>query len=281
MNPAAAPSTLFVSSDVFFLPRMQDAAGSLGFRLETIDRAAAPEGDDAPRGVRLTEPLEGEDAALVRRIVEDPPALIVFDLASADLPWARWIQTLKTSSATRRIPILAFGPHKEPESLELASAMGADRVVTRGQFQSRLIEILGAEARPVDGEAIVEGCRRPLSPEAVAGIGALERGEYFEAHEHLERAVLAEPDAAGTVYRCLLHLAVAHLHAGRGNWRGAQKMLLRMRPWLATLPLECRGVEVGGLRSALESLQADLDRWQETGAPPTALRPPAILIRRD
>lgn len=276
------PSVLFVSSDVFLLPRLEDAAASLGFRLDMIDAVPASEADDLPPAtVRLTEPLEGSDAALVRRIAHDPPALIVFDLASPDLPWPRWIQTLKTSSATRRVPIIAFGPHKEAEALERAAAMGADRVVTRGQFQSRLAEILQAEARPTDEAAVEAGCREPLSPEAVDGIAALGRGEYFEAHEHLERAVLADPGPAGTVYRCLLHLAVAHLHTERGNWRGAEKMLLRMRPWLSILAEECRGVETESVRVQLNRLQAELDRWRETGTPPGQLPPPVITARKE
>jgi hypothetical protein len=91
--------------------------------------------------------------------------------------------------------------------------------------------------------------------------------------------LLDDPGVDGTVYRTLLHLAVACLHTEQGNWRGAQKMLLRMRPWLASLPVQCRGVDVAALRAALASLQGQLDRWQGGAeAPAPSFPPPWIEI---
>jgi CheY-like chemotaxis protein len=270
------PSPLWAfTSDLFLIARLEDAAAALGFRLEI--RAERAEADDSlARPVDLTEPLEGEEGALVRELVQDPPALILVDLSHPNRSWQRWIHVIKTSSATRRFPILAFGPHVDSEALELARALGADRVVTRGQLQARLAEILQEAARPPDLAAIAEGCALPPSDAAVRGIAALRRGAYFEAHEHLEHAILGEPGPEGSVYRCLLHLAVALLHTERGNWRGAQKMLLRMRPWLASLPAACRGVDVSQLRTALDDLQARLDRWRGEGGPPGPVHPPVL-----
>ena len=275
------PRVLALTNDVFFLPRLEDGAAQLGFTLDRFDPSPSLEAAPA-RPVPLTEPLEGVDGELVRSIVSDPPALILIDLASEGIPWARWIQILKTSSATRRIRLLAFGPHVEEASLEQARQLGADLVVTRGQLQANLADLLRREARPADRAAIQAGCGQPPSAEARLGIDALRAGRYFEAHEHLERAVLDDPGVDGTVYRSLLHLAVACLHTERGNWRGAQKMLLRMRPWLALLPERCRGVDVAELRSALASLQGMLDRWQGGGEPPASpLPPPEIATAGD
>jgi CheY-like chemotaxis protein len=275
------PRLLALTNDLFFLPRLEDGAAALGFVLDRLDLSVSV-AEPAARAVPLTEPLEGDEAALVRSVAADPPALILIDLASEGVPWARWIQVLKTSSATRRIPLLAFGPHVEEAALAQARRLGADLVVTRGQLQANLAEILRREARPVDEAAVQAGCGQPASPQARQGIEALRAGRYFEAHEHLERAVLDDPGPDGTVYRTLLHLAVACLHTERGNWRGAQKMLLRMRPWLAQLPEGCRGVDVAALRSALEALQALLDRWHAGGeAPPSPLPPPAIAVLGD
>ena len=271
------PSTvLALTSDLFLIPRLEDAARSLSLALEVMD---VPEVEDAadgsgPRGVGLTEPLEGSAAVLIRRVAQDPPALILVDLAAEARAAHRTIQILKTSSATRRVPIVAFGPHVESESLAQAHEAGADRVVTRGQLQSSLAEILRQEARPPDMAAILETCRQRPSDTALEGLARLNAGAYFEAHDHLERAVLDDPDAGGTVYRTLLHLAVACLHTERGNWRGAQKMLLRMQPWLASLPEHCRGVNVGDLRRELHALQDLLDRWRDRGEAPGAPLPP-------
>jgi hypothetical protein len=275
------PRVLALTNDVFFLPRLQDGATQIGFQLDQLDPSLWPA--EAPgRAVPLTEPLEGPEAELVRSVVTDPPALILVDLASEGIPWARWIQVLKTSSATRRVPLLAFGPHVEAASLDRARQLGADHVVTRGQLQANLADLLRRAARPADTAAIQAGCDQPASAEARLGISALRAGRYFEAHEHLERAVLDDPGEAGTVYRPLLHLAVACLHTERGNWRGAQKMLLRMRPWLAPLPEHCRSVDVVSLRAELESLQGRLDQWQVSGsAPPSPLSPPQIAVAGD
>ena len=151
------PRVLALTNDVFFLPRLEDGAAQLGFTFDRFDPSPSQEGASA-RLVPLTEPLEGVDGELVRSIVSDPPALILIDLASEGIPWARWIQILKTSSATRRIRLLAFGPHVEEASLEQARQLGADLVVTRGQLQANLADLLRREARPADRAAIQAGC---------------------------------------------------------------------------------------------------------------------------
>jgi CheY-like chemotaxis protein len=284
MNPAPGATVLALTSDLFLVPRLEDAARSLGLALEVYEVSGFDElaDESARRGVPLTEPLEGSTARLIRRVAEDPPALILVDLAADAGGAHRSIQALKTSSATRRVRIVAFGPHVEGESLEQACAAGADRVVTRGQLQSSLAEILRLEARPPDAARILEGCRRPASATARQGLARLNAGAYFEAHDALEHAILDDPGPDSTVYRTLLHLAVASLHTERGNWRGAQKMLLRMRPWLAVLPERCRGVDVTTVRRALDELQAQLDRWHAGGeAPASRLSLPHIECTLD
>jgi predicted metal-dependent hydrolase len=282
--PGSDPSVLLVSDDVFMLPRLEDGARAAGLSPLVVDSLEAVEasGDLVPRPVPITEPLEGSDGGFLRAVVDAQPALIVFDLSSTVLPWPRWLQILKTSSATRRVPVLAFGPHVDETALEQARRLGAERVVTRGQMQARVAELMRAEARPIDPAAIRGGCQRPAADQALQGMEALRAGRYFEAHEHLERAVLDDPGPEGSVYRALLLLAVACLHTERGNWRGAQKMLLRLRPWLAPLPAHCRGVDVETLRAAALELQARLDRWREDGEPPVArLAPPQIDVSMD
>jgi CheY-like chemotaxis protein len=278
MTLPARATVLALTSDLYLIPRLEDAARSLGLALEVGELPGAPEPAGGRTGpeIALTEPLEGPAAGLVRRVAQDPPALILVDLSSDPQHAAESIRTLKTSSATRRVPIVAFGPHVDGEALAQARAAGAERVVTRGQLHSSLGEILRGEARPVDSASIAEGCAGDLSAAARSGLEALRAGRYFEAHEHLERAILADPGPEATVYRALLHLAVAHLHTERGNWRGAQKMLLRMRAWTATLPARCRGVDVAALRAALESLQAQLDRWKTSGEAPVVPVPPPL-----
>ena len=55
------------------------------------------------------------------------------------------------------------------------------------------------------------------------------------------------------LYRGILQVGIAYYQIEQGNYRGAVKMLLRVRQWLDPLPSVCRGVDVAGLR-------ADVDR---------------------
>ena len=107
------PLLLTLCDDLFFLPRIEDAAIALGYRFKAI--AAESElgivGNTVRREVHLTEPLIGPDAILLQHLVDDRPALILIDTANQQIPWRNWIHVIKTSAATRRIPIIAFGAH--------------------------------------------------------------------------------------------------------------------------------------------------------------------------
>ena len=252
-----------LTEDVFLLPRLEDASRAAGFDFQVVARPEdlGAEGTPAPRAVPLTEPLEGPEAVLVRRLVSDRPALILVDLTSPSIPWERWIAVLKSSAATRRIPIIAFGPHVADLDLARADSAGADRTLPRGAFLSSLTDLLLEFASVPDAAAIDAACRQPMSEQARHGLELMNRGEFYEAHEILEHAWMAEPGEAGQVYRVLLQLAVAYHHLSDGNRRGAAKLLLRMRPWLDPLPDRCRGVDVSALRGAIAELQDALDRW--------------------
>jgi hypothetical protein len=60
----------------------------------------------------------------------------------------------------------------------------------------------------------------------------------------------------------LIQVAVAYLQVQRGNLRGAQKILLRLRQWLDPLPSPCRGVDVAALRAQMEAFRAALGSEQ-------------------
>jgi uncharacterized protein len=257
----ARPVILALSSDLFIAPRLQDVSQQLGFELVTVDSAEAlgAEGSPLPRSVPLTEPLEGPDAAFVRKVVELQPALLLVDLDSQDLPWERWIHILKTSAATRRIPILAFGPHVEQGALAQATRAGADQALPRGQALGSLARLIRDSARVVDEEGLRQGCQGELSPLGRQGVALLNAGDYFEAHEALEHAWMEATELEGYLYRALLQVAVAYLHVERDNYRGAVKMLLRLRQWLEPLPDECRGVDLAGLRAQIGEFRHALE----------------------
>lgn len=260
-DPGVGPSILIFSDDLLAVTGLQDGARRLGFTDRVINRPEAINGDpavpEAPPG--LTEPLTGPDAIFIRAVAEMQPALVLVDTGSASLPWQRWIQILKTSAATRRIPVVAYGPHVQADRLEQARMLGADDVVTRGRLHAAFEEIVRRWARTVDPRAARQACSQPLSEPARRGLDCLARGQYFEAHEHLEQAILAQPGPESMLYRALLHVAVTYLQIERGNGRGAAKMLLRMHQWLDPLPDACRGVDVAALKEQVARLRSAID----------------------
>jgi hypothetical protein len=184
---------------------------------------------------------------------------------------------LKSGSATRRIPILAFGPHVEEEMLAEATHNGADRALPRGAFLSDPARWIETYASKPDADALEAGCREPLSDLGRRGLDLLNRGHFYEAHEALEHAWLAEATAGGQVYRVLLQLAVAYHHLQEDNRRGAAKMLLRIRPWLDPLPDRCRGVDLAVVRLLVVRLQQALDRLP-AGESTSALARPVPVV---
>ncbi|HET7009626.1 MAG TPA: DUF309 domain-containing protein [Anaerolineales bacterium] len=259
---AKLPTILALTDEWLLFPRLEYAARAAGFRLQIVARPEdlGAAGEPAQRAIPLTEPLEGPEAELIRRLVSERPALILADLTSASIPWERWIAIVKSSAATRRIPIVAFGPHVATGDLARAERAGADRVLARGAFLNSLGDQFLELAAVPDTAAIAAGCVLPMSDTARHGLELLNGGEFHEAHEVLEHAWMAEPGEASRVYRVLLQLAVAYHHLRQENRRGAAKLLLRLQPWLDPLPPVCRGVDVAALRVIVGELQGALDR---------------------
>jgi hypothetical protein len=268
----AKGTVLLLSGDMMVAPTIQDAASSLGLGFASIgslpDLGALPaESSD----MSLTEPLGGVDGAFMAFVARLQPALIVLDLSSASLPILRWIQRLATSSATRRIPRLAFGPHVNGLLLEEAERQGADGVVRRSQMRLKARQLVAEYARLQPVAQIASGCEAPLSLHAAEGLDLLSAGAYFAAHEILERAWLEAPDETKHLYRALVQTSVIYIHIDRGNLRGAAKLLLRIHTWLDPLPNPCCGIDTEAWRRQIEALRVIMQQ----GSPPSRslLRP--------
>lgn len=282
---AGAPLILTLISDLFFSVQVENAVRALGYDLRRIERAEdiepaeAIEREDAR--AYLGEPLTGRGAGFVARLAEWQPALVIVELNSRSIPWADWIAALKSSPATRRTPVVAFGPHTDLDLRARALDAGADAVVAKSRLVTGLDELIQRYARLVDEPAQAADCAGALSALAAHGIDLFNRGDYFEAHEALEHAWQAESGPIREVYRGILQVAVAYLQITRGNYRGALKMFLRLRQWLDPLPDECLGVNVAQLRqdalaarAALEALGPD-----RLGEFDKGLLRPVVLIR--
>jgi uncharacterized protein len=86
-----------------------------------------------------------------------------------------------------------------------------------------------------------------------AGLAAIRRGEYFEAHEELEDAWRAAPAEERDFYQGLVHVAVAWYQAGRGNRVGCERQLEKATRRLGPFAPAHRRVDVGSILAQVES----------------------------
>ena len=136
-NEARPQVTLVLTSNLFFIPRIESAAIRSG--MEAIY------GDSA---VGLLKSTGGRDIAL---------ALI--DLETEEAVWEEGLSVLSAAlkskpgagaddhSATS--PIIAYGPHGDAETLRKARRLGCDAVLTKRDFSSRLLELMGTRGQAV------------------------------------------------------------------------------------------------------------------------------------
>ncbi|MFW6068286.1 MAG: DUF309 domain-containing protein [Chloroflexota bacterium] len=246
-------------ADLMFNVKIGDVARKLGFAMEWIERASdvAPGDPDAPAD-SPGELLHGQGGALFSKLTTWQPALLIFDLNNEEIPWRHWIASLKSSPATRRIPIVAFGSHVETETLKDARKAGADTVVARSRFSSALPELLTENARATDEAAVADTCAQPLAELALEGIEMFNEGHFYKCHDFLEEAWVNDESAGRDLYRGILQVGIAYYQIERGNYRGALKMLLRVRQWLDPLPAVCRGVNVARLREDVDNVHQAL-----------------------
>jgi len=89
------------------------------------------------RPVRSIEMLEA-------RLSDTQPVALLVDLDKPEVA-LQLLNHLRRPEATpeqRRIQVVAWGPHVDVDSLEAARTMGANRVMTRGAFDSQMSEIM-------------------------------------------------------------------------------------------------------------------------------------------
>lgn len=259
---ADSDSPLIVAfvDDLMFTTRIQNVVRGLDYRLKWVGQAADIAGDEKGGPLKPGEQLEGKTGQLFELVTEWQPALLLFDLSNTAVPWQHWIALLKSSPATRRIPVVVFGPHTNVELMEEAARAGADAVLARSRFTADMPALLQKYARVPQYEAINSACREPLALLARDGIEKFNRGEYYACHDDLEEAWRQDESAARDLYRAVLQVAIAYYQIDRGNYRGAVKMLLRVRQWLNPLPDLCRGIDIGQLRNDVAAVHEALVR---------------------
>jgi predicted metal-dependent hydrolase len=76
------------------------------------------------------------------------------------------------------------------------------------------------------------------------GLALIRGGAYFEAHEELEDEWRTAPTAERDFLQGLVHVAVAWLHAERGNRNGCERQLEKAERRLGGYRPSHRGVQV-------------------------------------
>lgn len=222
--------------DLLFQAPIESAAAALGYAV-----AFAPPQPD-----------------VVAYLAERQPDLLIVDLRAANSE--RWIAAAKSSPATRKMPILAFGSHVDADRMQRAKALGADAAVSDGAFKADVAGLIRAHARPDESEALLRQSQSPLPALALKGVHEFNAGEFYEQHETFEHVWRAEPGPVRALYQGMLQVGVAYYQIQRGNYEGARKIFLRARQYLAVLPEVCQGVHVARLRADAAAALAELER---------------------
>ena len=117
---------ILVAQDLFFLPRVYNAAAPQGY--EVVQAQAAERFHD----------LYGESRT----------DLVLIDLAGDTEEWQSVVGRLSREAGRPRI--VAFGNHADEEALEEAVALGCDFAVSNAELSrdiAKIIELLGQPAR--------------------------------------------------------------------------------------------------------------------------------------
>jgi hypothetical protein len=229
---------VLIVDDLMFLPRLENGLRSLGYQ----SIAAANE-------TELTQALFKS------------PVLALVDLFSQRLDWVKLVKLIKKSKAGP-VPILGFGPHTDLALRDKALAAGCDAVVGRGAVATNLAHLVEKHKWVMDKSRCADRAPALL----IEGIELFNQGEYFESHEVIEQAWMAEKSPLRIMYQGILQIGVACHHIQNQNWRGAMKLLERGMPKAKRFAPGCMGINLTSLLADAEAIRQELVRlgpeWQ-------------------
>ena len=111
------------------------------------------------------------------------------------------------------------------------------------------------------------------------GLGMLERGEHFAAHEALEEAWRAAAPPERDFFQGLVHVAVAWYQAGRGNRVGCERQLEKALRRLSPYAETHRDLDVADLLAQVEDARGRFPELPPVR--PRRLNPPRGSPARD
>jgi DNA-binding NarL/FixJ family response regulator len=111
----------YLSADLLFSSRVTSVAQQLGRQMELLTLPAAVD-------------------ALLNDPAAPSPDLVLIDLSMPGLDLALLVPRLREIASSPKI--IAYGPHVQVARLQAAEAAGCDVVMSNGEFNSRIAEIL-------------------------------------------------------------------------------------------------------------------------------------------
>ena len=115
---------ILVAQDLFFLPRVYNAAAPQGY--EVMQAQTADRFHDA--------------------YAEGGAALVLVDLAGDAGEWRAVVERLSGEAGRPRI--VAFGNHADEEALEDAVALGCDSAISNAELSRDVVKIIGSLEQP-------------------------------------------------------------------------------------------------------------------------------------
>jgi CheY-like chemotaxis protein len=94
------------------------------------------------KAVNVPVSFERTPAAVLDRIREERPSLVIFDLNSSRLAPIDTIRAVKADEGLRATRTLGYVSHVQSDVIAAARAAGCDEVLARSAFSERLADIL-------------------------------------------------------------------------------------------------------------------------------------------
>ena len=116
-----AKTVLVVGQNLFFIPRIQNAA--------------------SPNGYQVVQTRTEDEFR--ERFQEGTTALVLVDLEGYAPEWTKVVQGLRGDKRAS-VKVVAFGPHSDEAGMARARDLGCDLVLSKGEFSRDLIKLLAS-----------------------------------------------------------------------------------------------------------------------------------------
>lgn len=227
-------TVILIVDDLMFLPKLQNSLQASGY-----------------------QPLTATNETDLSLALFSAPVLAVVDLFSQAYNWERLVRFIKgPGKKAVHVPVLGFGPHVDLTLRERALSAGCNAVVGRSAIVSQLPGLVQKYKWQPDRTR----CEDVPPAQLVEGLRLFNSGHYFECHEAIEEAWVAEKSPVRVMYQGVLQIGVACHHIKNKNWRGAVKLLERGIPKAGRFSPVCMGINIAVLLNDARAIHQELLR---------------------